>query len=161
MCGFLDRKRMTINSVEMIETDQVDAEIIERTEIAFLAKIQMRIMERKSMCYWIIHCAGLGCQFIPLPRKPMFVMNDDISIHRLQDPWRECERNIYYLCNALTSLDPVLPMEVEKFDHLTDTPCRLWIDSFCVLQNCRMPRENNYSRQSWHICKNSVKSVRC
>lgn len=48
-------------------------------------------------------------------------MNDNISILRLQDAWRECERNIYYLCNALTSLDPVLPMTVERFGRLMDT----------------------------------------
>ena len=48
-------------------------------------------------------------------------MNDDISILRLQDAWRECEQNIYYLCSALTSLDPVLSMTAERFGHLTDT----------------------------------------
>lgn len=58
-------------------------------------------------------------------------MNDDISILRLQDVWRECERNIYYLCNALTSLDPVLPMTAERFGHLTDTQMQA-LDQFIL-----------------------------
>ncbi len=47
-------------------------------------------------------------------------MNNAITLLRLQDAWRECERNIYHLCGALTALAPVLPMTGELFEHLTD-----------------------------------------
>jgi len=47
-------------------------------------------------------------------------MSNNVSILRLQDAWRECERNIYHLCRALTSLDPILPMTGARFEHLTD-----------------------------------------
>jgi hypothetical protein len=32
-------------------------------------------------------------------------MNDNISLLRLQDAWRECERHVYHLCLALSWLD--------------------------------------------------------
>ena len=47
-------------------------------------------------------------------------MTDPVSKLRLQDAWRECERNSYHLCRALTSLDPILPMTGEIFAHLSD-----------------------------------------
>jgi hypothetical protein len=47
-------------------------------------------------------------------------MTDPISKLRLQDAWRECERNSYHLCRALTSLNPILPMTGEIFAHLSD-----------------------------------------
>ena len=47
-------------------------------------------------------------------------MNDDISLLRLQGAWRECERNIYHLCCALTLLDAILPMTGDGYQHLTD-----------------------------------------
>ncbi|MDT8363745.1 MAG: hypothetical protein RQ714_03735 [Nitrosomonas sp.] len=58
-------------------------------------------------------------------------MNDDIAALRLQDAWRECERNIYYLCSALTSMAPVLPMTAERFGHLTDVQVQA-LDQFIL-----------------------------
>ncbi len=58
-------------------------------------------------------------------------MNDDISILRLQDAWRECERHIYYLSTALTSLDPILPMTAKRFEHLTDAQVQA-LDQFIL-----------------------------
>lgn len=42
-------------------------------------------------------------------------MSSSIPLLRLQDAWRECERNIYHLCGALTALAPVLPMTGKLF----------------------------------------------
>ncbi len=47
-------------------------------------------------------------------------MTDHVSTLRLQDAWRECERNIYHLRRALTLLDPILPMTGQTFEHLSD-----------------------------------------
>lgn len=47
-------------------------------------------------------------------------MSNDVSSLRLQDAWRECERNVYYLSRALTSLGSILPMTGERLEHLTD-----------------------------------------
>ncbi|WP_432743177.1 hypothetical protein ABXJ76_00725 [Methylobacter sp. G7] len=47
-------------------------------------------------------------------------MNNSVAILRLQDAWRECERNIYHLCHALTLLAPILPMTGKGFEYLTD-----------------------------------------
>ncbi len=44
-----------------------------------------------------------------------------VSLLRLQDAWRECERNIYHLCGALTSLAPILPMTGSIFEQLSDS----------------------------------------
>jgi Arc/MetJ family transcription regulator len=58
-------------------------------------------------------------------------MTDKVSTLRLQDAWRECERNIYHLCRALTSLDPILPMTGERFEHLTDAQVQT-VDQFIL-----------------------------
>jgi hypothetical protein len=58
-------------------------------------------------------------------------MNYNISSLRLQDAWRECERNIYHLCRALISLDPILPMTGERFEHLTDEQAQS-VDQFIL-----------------------------
>lgn len=58
-------------------------------------------------------------------------MTDNVSIFRLQDAWRECERNIYHLCGALTSLDSILPMTGERFEHLTDAQVQS-VDQFIL-----------------------------
>ncbi|MDP2829654.1 MAG: hypothetical protein Q8O37_13740 [Sulfuricellaceae bacterium] len=58
-------------------------------------------------------------------------MTDHVSTLRLQDAWRECERNIYHLCRALTSLDPILPMTGEAFEHLTDAQVQS-VDQFIL-----------------------------
>ena len=47
-------------------------------------------------------------------------MTDQVSTLRLQDAWRECERNIYHLFRALQSLSTILPMTAERFERLTD-----------------------------------------
>lgn len=48
-------------------------------------------------------------------------MTDEVSILRLRDAWRECERNVYYLSRARQSLAPMLPMTAHSFERLTDT----------------------------------------
>jgi hypothetical protein len=58
-------------------------------------------------------------------------MSDDVSTLRLQGAWRECERNMYYLCTALTSLDPILPMTAERYEHLTDAQVQA-LDQFIL-----------------------------
>ena len=58
-------------------------------------------------------------------------MSNDVSSLRLQDAWRECERNVYHLCRALTSLDPILPMTGERFEHLTDAQIQS-VDQFIL-----------------------------
>ena len=47
-------------------------------------------------------------------------MTNEVSTLRLQDAWRECERNIYHLCRALQSLSAILPMTAERFERLSD-----------------------------------------
>jgi hypothetical protein len=56
-------------------------------------------------------------------------MND--AVFRLQDAWRECERNLYHLCRALTLLEPLMPMTGATFDHLTDTQVQS-VDQFIL-----------------------------
>ncbi len=58
-------------------------------------------------------------------------MSDKVSTLRLQDAWRECERNIYYLCAALTSLSSILPMTSDKFGNLTDAQVQV-LDQFIL-----------------------------
>jgi hypothetical protein len=58
-------------------------------------------------------------------------MSDNISTLRLQDAWRECERNIYHLCRALTSLNPILPMTGDRFEYLTDAQVQS-VDQFIL-----------------------------
>lgn len=58
-------------------------------------------------------------------------MSDTVPLFRLQDAWRECERNVYYLCGALTTLAPILPMTGEKFEHLTDAQVQA-LDQFIL-----------------------------
>lgn len=58
-------------------------------------------------------------------------MSDNVSSLRLQDAWRECERNIYHLCRALSSLDFILPMTGEMFEHLTDAQVQS-VDQFIL-----------------------------
>ncbi|MGZ3240936.1 MAG: hypothetical protein ACXWJK_11370 [Burkholderiaceae bacterium] len=105
----------------MIETDQVDVAVIVRAEIAFLTKIQMESGRAKNRC-----AAGL-----PVSQNPSthichcqasrnIAVSNTISSLRLRDAWHECERNTYYLCGALTLLDPVLPMTGKRFEQLTD-----------------------------------------
>jgi hypothetical protein len=49
-------------------------------------------------------------------------MNGDTSIAtlRLQDAWRECERNAYHLQRAMQQLQPLLPLDGVHFQTLTD-----------------------------------------
>lgn len=58
-------------------------------------------------------------------------MNDTISSLRLQDAWRECERNVYHLQRALDLLSPILPMTGERFEHLTDAQVQT-LDQFIL-----------------------------
>ncbi|MGZ8256386.1 MAG: hypothetical protein ACXWTX_01310 [Gallionella sp.] len=47
-------------------------------------------------------------------------MTNQIALLRLQDAWRECERNDYHLRHALNSLATTLPMTADKFQQLSD-----------------------------------------
>ena len=47
-------------------------------------------------------------------------MTQQVALLRLQDAWRECERNDYHLRHALRSLTATMPMTAEKFQHLND-----------------------------------------
>ena len=58
-------------------------------------------------------------------------MSSKVPTLRLQDAWRECERNMYYLCVATTSLSPVLPMTADRFEHLTDAQVQA-LDQFIL-----------------------------
>jgi hypothetical protein len=58
-------------------------------------------------------------------------MSDNVSLLRLQDAWRECERNMYHLCRALTSLELILPMTGDRFKHLTDAQVQA-LDQFIL-----------------------------
>jgi len=51
-------------------------------------------------------------------------MNDAVELLRLKDAWRECERNAYYLCQALVLLDLIMPLTSERFEQLTDEQIR-------------------------------------
>jgi hypothetical protein len=58
-------------------------------------------------------------------------MRNQIPILRLQNAWRECERNIYHLCHALTLLTPILPITGERLEHLTDAQVQS-VDQFIL-----------------------------
>lgn len=58
-------------------------------------------------------------------------MSDNVSLLRLQDAWRECERNVYHLCRAITSLNNILPMTGERFEHLSDAQVQS-VDQFIL-----------------------------
>ena len=47
-------------------------------------------------------------------------MNSPVASLRLQDAWRECERNAYHLQRALGQLRPLLPLTGVQFQTLTD-----------------------------------------
>jgi hypothetical protein len=47
-------------------------------------------------------------------------MSSSIPTLRLQDAWRECERNAYHLRRALNLLQGILPLTGERFQRLTD-----------------------------------------
>ena len=51
-------------------------------------------------------------------------MNDSVEYCRLKDAWRECERNAYYLCQALVLLDPIMPLTASRYEQLTDEQIR-------------------------------------
>ena len=58
-------------------------------------------------------------------------MTSPISTLRLQDAWRECERNAYHLQRALSLLQPVLPITGEQFQRLTDAQIQT-LDQFIL-----------------------------
>lgn len=65
-------------------------------------------------------------------------MSNDVLSLRLQDAWRECERNVYHLCCALTSLGSILPMTGERLEYLTDAQAQAldqFIPRFTKLQD--------------------------
>lgn len=58
-------------------------------------------------------------------------MSNNVSLLRLQDAWRECERNMHHLNGALTSLEPMLPLTGERLEHLTDAQIQV-LDQFIL-----------------------------
>lgn len=58
-------------------------------------------------------------------------MSYNIPLLRLQDAWRECERNMYHLNGALTSLEPMLPLTGERLEQLTDAQIQV-LDQFIL-----------------------------
>jgi hypothetical protein len=58
-------------------------------------------------------------------------MSHDIARLRLQDAWRECERNAYHLQRALDQLGPLLPLTGEQFQNLTDLHIQI-LDQFVL-----------------------------
>jgi hypothetical protein len=47
-------------------------------------------------------------------------MSIDVPLLKLQDAWRECERHIYHLGHALSSISAFSPLTSESMDLLTD-----------------------------------------
>lgn len=47
-------------------------------------------------------------------------MTDDIPTLRLQDAWRECERHVYHLFHALSSIRTFWPLTGETYANLSD-----------------------------------------
>jgi hypothetical protein len=56
---------------------------------------------------------------------------NSIATLRLQDAWRECERNAYHLQRALEQLRPLLPMGGGQFQTLTDAQIQT-LDQFIL-----------------------------
>jgi hypothetical protein len=47
-------------------------------------------------------------------------MSIDVPLIKLQDAWRECERHVYHLIHALSSISAFSPLTGESIDLLTD-----------------------------------------
>jgi len=47
-------------------------------------------------------------------------VTDDIPTLRLQDAWRECERHVYHLFHALSSIRTFWPLTGETYANLSD-----------------------------------------
>ena len=47
-------------------------------------------------------------------------MSIDVPLLKLQDAWRECERHVYHLIHALSSISAFSPLTGESIDLLTD-----------------------------------------
>ena len=47
-------------------------------------------------------------------------MSDDIALLRLQDAWRECERHVYHLFHAMSSIQTYWPLLGETYANLSD-----------------------------------------
>lgn len=47
-------------------------------------------------------------------------MSIDISLLKLQDAWRQCERHVYHLIHALSSIKSFIPLTGESIDLLTN-----------------------------------------
>ena len=58
-------------------------------------------------------------------------MSSPVATLRLQDAWRECERNAYHLQRALGQLRPVLPLSGGQFQALTDAQIQT-LDQFIL-----------------------------
>jgi hypothetical protein len=58
-------------------------------------------------------------------------MSKNIAHLRLQDAWRECERNTHFLFSAINMLEPCFPMTGDVFGTLTDDQIRS-LDQFIL-----------------------------
>ena len=47
-------------------------------------------------------------------------MTENISLLKLQDAWRECERHVHHMFHAIDSLRPLWPFTAEKYVGMTD-----------------------------------------
>lgn len=47
-------------------------------------------------------------------------MIDDVPLLRLQDAWRECERHVYHLFHAMSSIRIFWPLTGETYTNLSD-----------------------------------------
>jgi hypothetical protein len=58
-------------------------------------------------------------------------MSKHVATLRLQDAWRECERNAYHLQKALSQLGPLLPLSGPQFQALSDAHIQV-LDQFIL-----------------------------
>ncbi len=47
-------------------------------------------------------------------------MNDNIPLMRLHDAWRECERHVYHMFHAMSSISTFWPLDGEAYIALSD-----------------------------------------
>lgn len=95
----------------LIETQQPDVDVIVRAELAFLTKVKTKLGEQKIDLLIDYPTRQFTPPYFcncPTNRHP--VMIDDIPSLRLQEAWRECERHIYHLFHAMSSIRTFWPL---------------------------------------------------
>jgi hypothetical protein len=56
---------------------------------------------------------------------------NDVSVLRLQDAWRQCEKHLHYLKHALQALTPHLPVLASSLDEMNEEVVQDW-DQFVL-----------------------------